>query len=94
MWIYWLGRYYDEENARVLKAENKMPTHTLVGLWGIAIAWAILWTVLHFTRPVSFPWIGVPAGFLIVAPLLVLNWIEQRKARERAKREQQEHHPD
>jgi hypothetical protein len=66
-----------------------MPTRTLVSLWGIAIVWAIVWTVLHFTTPASFPWIGVPAGFLVVAPLLVLNWIEQRKTRERARRERE-----
>ena len=71
-----------------------MPTRTLVSLWGIAIAWAIFWTVLHLTRPVSFPWIGVPAGFLVVAPLLVLDWIEKRKERDRAKRKQHGHKPN
>jgi hypothetical protein len=77
-----------------LNKEKQMPSRTLVSLWGIAIAWAIIWTVLHFTRPASFPWVGVPAGFLVVAPLLALNWIEQRKERERAKREQHERKPD
>ena len=71
-----------------------MPTRTLVTLWGIAITWAIFWTVLHFTRPVSFPWVGVPVGFLVVAPLLVLNWLEQRKERERAKRQRYGHKPN
>ena len=71
-----------------------MPTRTLVSLWGIAIAWAILWTVLHFSRPASFPWIGVPAGLLVVAPLLVLNWMEQRKERERTRHKQHEREPD
>ena len=71
-----------------------MPRRSILTLWGIAITWAIFWTVLHFTRPLSFPWIGVPAGFFIVAPLLVLNWLEQRKIRERAKRKQQERKPD
>jgi len=67
-----------------------MPTRTLISLWGIAIGWAILWVVLHSTKPETFPWIGTPAGFLVVAPLLVLNWLEQRKARERAGREREE----
>ena len=71
-----------------------MPTRTLVSLWGIAIGWAIVWTALHFSRPAAFPWVGVPAGFLAIAPLLVLNWIEQRKKRERTEREQQERKPD
>jgi hypothetical protein len=71
-----------------------MPTRTLVNLWGIAIAWAIFWAVLHLTRPASFPWIGVPAGFLIVAPLLVLNWLEQRKTHKRAKTKRHERQPD
>jgi len=77
-----------------LNKEKQMPRHTLVSLWGIAITWAIVWTMLHFTRPISFPWIGVLAGFLIVAPLLVLNWLEQRKECERAKRQQHGRKPD
>jgi len=71
-----------------------MNTRTLVSLWAIAIAWAILWTALHFSRPASFPWVGVLAGLLVVAPLLVLNWIEQRKERQRAKREQEGRKPE
>jgi hypothetical protein len=71
-----------------------MKAHTTIRLWGIAIGWAILWTILHYYRPASFHWIGVPAGFLIVAPLLVLNWIEQRKARQRVKEEQHKPMPD
>lgn len=71
-----------------------MPTRTLFSLWGIAIGWAIFWTVMHFTRPASFPWLGVPAGFLVVAPLLVLNWIERRKERDSAKRAQKQRTPD
>jgi len=77
-----------------LKEKKQMPTRTLLSLWGIAIAWAIFWTVMHFSRPASFPWIGVAAGFLVIAPLLVLNWIEQRKERDRAKREQHQRKPD
>jgi hypothetical protein len=67
-----------------------MSARIIVNLWGIAIGWAIVWSVLHFYRPASFPWVGVPAGFLFIAPLLVLDWIEHRKARERAIREEQE----
>jgi len=89
-----LGHQYDAKDVGVLNKEKQMPTRTLASLWGIAIAWAILWTVLHFSRHASFPWVGLPAGFFVVAPLLVLNWIEQRNGRERAKREQHERKPD
>ena len=70
-----------------------MNTRTVISLWLIAITWAILWAALHYSRPVSFPWVGMLAGFLVVAPLLVLNWIEQRKARQRAQREREERKP-
>jgi hypothetical protein len=63
-----------------------MSTRVIITLWSIAIGWAIVWTVLHFSRPVSFPWVGVPAGFLFIAPLLVLDWIERRKKRQRRRR--------
>ena len=71
-----------------------MPTRTLVSLWSIAIGWAFFWTVLHLSRPGAFPWVGVPVGFLVVAPLLLLNWLEQRKTRERSKHGQQALKPD
>ena len=90
MWIYRLGYYYDAKDVGILNEEKQMPIRTLLSLWGIAITWAIVWTMLHFTRPASFPWIGTVAGFLVVAPLLVLNWLEQRKERQRAQREREE----
>jgi len=67
-----------------------MNTRTLISLWAIALAWAILWTALHFSRPAAFPWVGAVAGLLVVAPLLLLNWLEQRKGRQHARREREE----
>lgn len=71
-----------------------MRAYTAITLWAIAIGWAIFWTLLHYSRPATFPWIGVPAGLLIVAPLLVMNWLEQRRARQRSTREQHDRAPD
>jgi hypothetical protein len=71
-----------------------MNTRTLISLWAIAITWAILWAALHFSRSASFPWVGALAGLFVVAPLLVLNWLEQRKARQREQREQHKQKPE
>ena len=56
-------------------------------LWVIAAGWAIFWAILYYYRPLTFPLIGVPAGLLIVAPLLVMNWMDRRKARQRRQNE-------
>jgi len=63
-----------------------MQKHTTLTLWGIAIGWAVFWMVMHDQRPLSFPWIGLPAGLLFIVPLFVNQWIEQRKTREQVKR--------
>ena len=63
-----------------------MHRRTIVNLCGIALGWAVLWTVLHFFKPSTFPWVGVPAGLLIVAPLLVLYWIELRTSGKRGQK--------
>jgi len=61
-----------------------------INLLGIAIGWAVLWVVLHFMRPATFPWAGVPAGFLVVAPFFINAWLERRKARQQSKRSQRD----
>ena len=87
MWIYCLGSQYDAKDAGVLNKKKQIPTRTFVSLCGIAIAWAVLWTVRHFQRPASFPWIGILAGTLFVAPLFANDWIALHKQRDKAKRE-------
>lgn len=67
-----------------------MHTRTIITLWGITIGWAVLWIIMHFQRPGSFPWVGMPVGLLFVLPLFVNHWVEQRKEREKVKQRRQE----
>jgi hypothetical protein len=64
-----------------------MQKHTTLTLWGIAIGWAVFWMVMHDQRPLSFPWIGLPAGLFFIVPLFVNHWIEQRKGSRTGKTE-------
>ena len=67
-----------------------MRASNAIVLLAIAVGWAIVWAILYYYRPASFPLIGVPAGLLIVAPLLVMEWMDRRKARQRGQNEQRD----
>jgi hypothetical protein len=48
------------------------------GLFGLPVAWAIVWVVLHYLQPTAFPWLGVIGGAVIAIPLIIALRIEQR----------------
>lgn len=68
-----------------------MRAYSAIVLWAIAAGWAILWAILYYYRPSSFPLIGVLAGLLIVSPLLVIQWLDRRKDRQRTQSDRDGH---
>lgn len=58
----------------------------IVSPGGVALSWMVLWTLLHVLEPAWFPWIGLLAALLFIAPLFMDEWRTLRKARQEAKR--------
>ena len=42
----------------------------------LTLVWMVGWTLLHFVRPRTFPWMGLPIGLMHFALILVMNWFD------------------
>ena len=61
--------------------------------WVLPGGWAAVWLILHVLRPTAFPLLGIIAGVIII-PLLIAKWIEQRNAAGTAEQKRDDRHDE